>query len=290
MGNKQLSNAKFQIFGLNFQNRVFLASGVFGFGLKYSRVTNACGAIFTKGITLQPRTGNPPPRVYETAAGMINWVGLENPGVHGFVREILPRLKKIKTRVFVNVAGFKIEEYARIIQEIGDRVDGFEINVSCPNVREGGTAFGQDPLLVSRITRQARKATRRPLIVKLTANFVDPLITARAAVDAGADAVSLINTIFGTVWDPVQRRPIITGGLSGPAIKPYALYCVNRVRDLKVPVIGMGGVMTGQDAYEFLLAGASAVAVGSAVIRDPFAPLAIIKELKRLLKKHEQEI
>lgn len=290
MSNDRRSKTKLKIFGLSFQNRVFLASGVFGFGLKYPRVTNACGAIFTKGITLCPRAGNPPPRVYETAAGMINWVGLENPGVQGFVREILPRLEKIKTRIFVNVAGFKIEEYAQIIREIGDRVDGFEINVSCPNVREGGTAFGQDPKLVAQITRRARKATRRPLIVKLTANFVDPLVTARAAVEAGADGVSLINTVFGTVWNPCQRRPIITGGLSGPAIKPFALYCVNRLRDLKVPVIGMGGIMTGQDAYEFLLAGASAVAIGSAVIRDPYVPLTIIKELEGFLKTHEKAI
>jgi len=252
-------------------------------------VATACAGIFTKGVTLEPRAGNPPPRVYETAAGLVNWVGLENPGVRVFVREILPNMKKLKTRIFVNVAGFTTSEYAAIIREIGDRVDGFEINVSCPNVKEGGTAFGQDPKLVAAITRRARAETRRPLIVKLTANFVDPLVTARAAVDAGADGVSLINTVFGTVWDPVLGKPIITGGLSGPAIKPFALYCVNRVRDLGVPVIGMGGIMTGRDAFEFLLAGASAVAVGSAVIRDPYAPLAIIKELSSLLRHPEAQ-
>lgn len=275
-----------KLFGITFKNRVFLASGVFGFGLKYPKVTTACAAIFTKGVTLKPRAGNPPPRVYETAAGMINWVGLENPGVKAFVRDILPRMKKLKTRIFVNVAGFTVDEYAAIIGEIGERVDGFEINVSCPNVKEGGTAFGQDPKLVAAITRRARKETRRPLVVKLTANFVDPKVTARAAVDNGADGISLINTVFGTVWDPVRRKPIITGGLSGPAIKPFALYCVNRIRDLGVPVIGMGGIMTGRDAFEFLLAGASAVAVGSALVRDPYAPLAIVKELNSLLKKN----
>lgn len=274
-----------KLFGLAFKNRVCLASGVFGFGLKYPDVARACGAIFTKGVTLAPRAGNPPPRVYETAAGLINWVGLENPGVRVFARDILPRMKKLGTRVFVNVAGFTAEEYGRIIGEVADRVDGFELNVSCPNVREGGTAFGQDPKLVARITRLARKQTRRPLIVKLTANFTDPAVTARAAVEAGADGISLINTVFATAWDPERRRPVITGGLSGPAIKPFALYCVNRVRDLKVPVIGMGGIMTGRDAFEFLLAGASAVAVGSALIRDPYAPLQIIKELGALLKK-----
>jgi dihydroorotate dehydrogenase (NAD+) catalytic subunit len=276
-----------KLFGLTFKNRVFLASGVFGFGLKYPKVTEACGAIFTKGVTLKPRPGNPPPRVYETAAGMINWVGLENPGVKSFVRDILPRLGRLRTRIFVNVAGFTVDEYAAIVAEIGDRVDGFEINVSCPNVKEGGTAFGQDPKLVAAITRRARKETRRPLIVKLTANFVDPKVTARAAVDAGADGVSLINTVFGTVWDASRKKPIITGGLSGPAIKPFALYCVNRVRDLDVPVVGMGGIMTGRDAFEFLLAGASGVAVGSALIRDPYAPLSIIKELNALLRHPE---
>lgn len=274
------------MFGLNFKNRVFLASGVFGFGLKYPRVTETCGAVFTKGVTLKPRAGNPPPRVYETAAGMINWVGLENPGVRAFVREILPKMKKFKTRIFVNVAGFTVDEYARIIREIGDQVDGFELNVSCPNVKEGGTAFGQDPKLVAAIVRGARKATRRPLVVKLTANFADPRVTARAAVDQGADGVSLINTVFGTAWDAAKKMPIITGGLSGPAIKPFALYCVQRVRDLSVPVIGMGGIMTGRDAYEFLLAGASAVAVGTAVIRDPYAPLRIVQELNGFLKRH----
>ena len=279
----------FKLFNLTFKNRVFLASGVFGFGLKYPRVTEACAAIFTKGVTLKPRAGNPPPRVYETAAGMINWVGLENPGVKAFVRDILPRMRKLRTRIFVNVAGFTVDEYAAIVAEIGDRVNGFEINVSCPNVKEGGTAFGQDPKLVAAITRRVRKETRRPLIVKLTANFVDPKVTAQAAVDNGADGISLINTVFGTVWDPVRRKPIITGGLSGPAIKPFALYCVNRIRDLGVPVIGMGGIMTGRDAFEFLLAGASAVAVGSALIRDPYSPLRIIKELDSFLRHPEAQ-
>jgi dihydroorotate dehydrogenase (NAD+) catalytic subunit len=283
-----MSNNKIKMFGITFKNRVFLASGVFGFGLKYPRVTAACAAIFTKGVTLKPRAGNPPPRVYETAAGMINWVGLENPGVKAFVRDILPRMKKLKTRIFVNVAGFTIDEYAAIVGEIGERVDGFEINVSCPNVKEGGTAFGQDPKLVAAITRRVRKETRRPLVVKLTANFVDPKVTARAAADNGADGISLINTVFGTVWDPVRRKPIITGGLSGPAIKPFALYCVNRIRDLGVPVIGLGGIMTGRDAFEFLLAGASAVAVGSALVRDPYAPLRIIKELDSYLLCHPE--
>jgi dihydroorotate dehydrogenase (NAD+) catalytic subunit len=274
-----------KLFGLKFKNPVFLASGVFGFGLKYRNVSGAAGAFFTKGVTLLPRQGNPPPRIYETASGLINWVGLENPGVKGFIREILPALRKLrsKTRVFVNVAGFTIDDFPRIIREIGDQVDGFELNVSCPNVREGGASFGQDPHIVERITRGVRRITNLPVIVKLTPNFCDPLLIARACIHAGADGISLINTLYGTAYSTATKKAVITGGLSGPAVKPYALYCVHRVSQLKVPVIGMGGIMSGSDAYEFLLAGASAVAVGSACLRDPYAPLGIIKELKKLL-------
>ncbi|MEO0162437.1 MAG: dihydroorotate dehydrogenase [candidate division WOR-3 bacterium] len=273
-----------EIFDIKFKNPVFIASGVFGFGLKYKSVTRGVGAIFTKGITLKPRVGNPPPRIYETPAGIINSVGLENPGVKEFCNSILPRLKKLNNRIFVNVAGFTIDEYAQIVEEIGEGVTGFELNVSCPNVKEGGVLFGQDPKMVGKIVRMVRKRTRRPIIVKLTANFCDPLKIGKACVDAGADGLSLINTIFGMAFDIKRKKPIITGGLSGPAIKPFALYCLHRLKDLKVPLIGMGGIMTGRDAYEFLLAGASAVAVGTALLRDPYAPLQIIKELEVLLQ------
>jgi dihydroorotate dehydrogenase (NAD+) catalytic subunit len=273
---------KNKLFGIHFKNRVFLASGVFGFGLTYKRVTNNVGAIFTKGITVQPRKGNPPPRIYETSSGLINWVGLENPGVEHFCTHILPQLKKLKTRIFVNVAGFTADEYGYIVERIGDEIDGFELNISCPNVSEGGVAFGQSARMASMVVTRARKKTQLPLIVKLTPNFCDPLVIAKACVEAGADGISLINTVFGMAYDTEKRIPLITGGLSGPAIKPFALYCVNHVRNVGVPIIGMGGITTGQDAYEFLLAGASAVAVGSAVLRDPYAPLRIIKELKKI--------
>ncbi|MGQ9464791.1 MAG: dihydroorotate dehydrogenase [bacterium] len=272
-----------ELFGIRFENPVFLASGVFGFGLKYKMVTKSVGAIFTKGITLLPRSGNPPPRIYETPSGVINSVGLENPGVKEFCRKILPKIKKVNNKVFVNVAGFTIEEYARIVETIGDRVTGFELNVSCPNVREGGVLFGQNPATVSKIVTLVKKRTKRPVIVKLTANFCDPLVVARASIDAGADGISLINTIYGMAFDGKSRKPIISGGLSGPAIKPFALYCVYRLRDLKIPLIGMGGIMTGKDVYEFLCAGASAVAIGTAVLRDPYAPIRIIKEFKTLM-------
>ncbi len=274
-----------ELFGLKFKNPIFLASGIFGFGLKYKSVTRAVGGIFTKGITLLPRMGNPPPRIYETASGVINSVGLENPGVEEFKKYILPRIKKINNRIFVNVAGFNVDEYAQIVEEIGDVVTGFELNVSCPNVKEGGALFGQNPEMVERIVKKVRKKTKLPIIVKLTANFCDPLIVAKASIDAGADGISLINTIYGMAFDTNTKKLIIKGGLSGPAIKPFALYCVNRLKELKVPIIGMGGIMSGKDAYEFILAGASAVAIGTAVLRDPYAPTRIIKELNFLLKR-----
>lgn len=273
-----------KLFGLSFKNPVFLASGVFGFGLKYKGVVNKAGAIFTKGITLQPREGNPPPRIYETSCGVINSVGLENPGVNEFCRDILPRIQGLKTKIFVNVAGFDISEFEGIVAEIGNRVAGFELNVSCPNVKKGGTAFGQSPRFVSRLVSRVRKRTSLPIIVKLTANFCNPLKVARAGVDAGADGISLINTPYGMVYDKKRKR-LISGGLSGPAIKPFALYCVNCLRDIGVPIIGIGGINSGQDAYEFMLAGAKAVAIGSAVLRDPYAPLRIIKELRAIIKK-----
>jgi dihydroorotate dehydrogenase (NAD+) catalytic subunit len=269
-----------KLFGLSIKNRVCIASGVFGFGLKYKRVTNSVGILFTKGITLKPRAGNPPPRIYETPSGLINWVGLENPGVNEFCTSIVPQLKRLRTRIFVNVAGFSIDEYAQIVECIDRKVDGIELNISCPNVKKGGLAFGQNPRVAAAVVARARAKTKLPLIVKLTPNFCDPLKIAKACVDAGADGISLINTLHGCAYDVAQQKSIIRGGLSGPAIRPFALYCVDRVRQCGVPVIGMGGIMTGKDAYEFLLAGASAVAVGSAALRDPWAPVRIVKELR----------
>ena len=274
-----------KLFGKNFKNRVFIASGVFGFGLKYRRVSNRVGALFTKGITLEPRSGNPPPRIYEASCGLLNAVGLENPGVKKFVKEILPRIKKLDTKIFVNVAGFTVQEFARIVEEIGDNVDGFELNVSCPNVRHGGVQFGRSPRTCARIVSAVRKKTKLPVIVKLTANFCDPLSIARSCIDAGADGISLINTLHGLAFDITKKRPLIVGGLSGPAIKPFALYCVYRLRQLKVPIIGGGGIVSARDAYEFILAGASAITLGSICLRDPYAPLKIIKELKKFDNK-----
>jgi dihydroorotate dehydrogenase (NAD+) catalytic subunit len=277
-----------KLFGITFKNRVFIASGVFGSGLKYKKVSNSAGAIFTKGITLEPRMGNPPPRIVETSSGIINWVGLENPGAEKFCSRILPQLKKLRTRIFVNVAGFNLGEYEHIVERIGSAVDGFELNVSCPNVKKGGVAFGQNPRIAATVVARVRKKTKLPVIVKLTPNFCDPLKVAKRCVDAGADGISLINTLFAMVFDIENKKPLITGGLSGPAIKPFALYCVHRVKDIGVPIIGMGGITSGRDAYEFLLAGASAVAVGSAILRDPYAPVRIIEELRKIMKKEKE--
>ncbi len=270
-----------KIYGISFKNPIFIASGVFGFGLDFKMVSNKVGAIFTKGITLKPRSGNPPPRIVETAAGLINWVGLENPGVDAFVRNILPEVKRLQCKVFVNVAGFSIGEYDTIVEKIGERVDGFEINVSCPNVKEGGVLFGQDPKIAAQVTEAVRKRTRLPVIVKLTANFCDPLVIGRACIDAGADGLSLINTVFGQAYDAKSGQRIISGGLSGPAIKPFALYCVNRVSVLGVPVIGIGGIETIADVREFFGAGARAVAIGSALLRNPYLPQDLVKEYEK---------
>jgi dihydroorotate dehydrogenase (NAD+) catalytic subunit len=271
---------KCSIFGIEFKNPIFLASGTFEYGLIYRDVTDKAGAIVTKGITARPRSGNPPPRIFETACGLINAVGLENPGVKVFCKETLPLMKKLKTRIFVNVAGFTVDDFAQIVGEIGPRVDGFELNVSCPNVDMGGVSFGRDPDICAQVVARVRNVTKLPVIVKLTANFCDPLVIGKRCVEAGADGLSLINTLHAMAFDVRKKKVLISGGLSGPAIKPFALYCVNRLKDLGVPIIGIGGIMSGKDAYEFLLAGASAVEIGSATLRDPYSPLRIIEELK----------
>jgi dihydroorotate dehydrogenase (NAD+) catalytic subunit len=268
------------MFGIDFKNPVFLASGTFEFGLLYKNVSNRVGAIFTKGITLNARKGNPPPRVYETACGLINWVGLENPGVKVFAKDILPQMRKLKTKIIVNVAGFTPDDFVKIAGELDGRVDAFELNVSCPNVKQGGVAFGRDPGVCADVVTKVKRVTKLPVIVKLTANFCDPLIVGQRCVEAGADGLSLINTLHAMAFDIDKKKVLIQGGLSGPAIKPVALFCVHRLKDLGVPLIGVGGIMSGRDAYEFLLAGASAVAIGSATLRDPYVPLRIIKELK----------
>ncbi len=276
-------NLEVMLTGVKFRNPVIAASGTFGFGLEYRQIAQKLGGIVTKAITLQPRAGNPMPRIAEVCGGIVNSVGLENPGVQQFKSEILPRLQNLKSRLIVNIAGFKIEEFVQIAEMLEEeQITALELNLSCPNVREGSVLLGQSPKMVKDITYAVRKRTRKLLIVKLTANFVDPAVTARAAEDSGADAVTVINTLFGLVLDK-NGKPLLggrTGGLSGPAIKPFALFCVDRVAAaVKIPVIGCGGIMNGQDAYEFLCAGAKMVQVGTANLVTPDRSWKIVREL-----------
>lgn len=270
---------------LRLANPVLAASGTWGFGLEFPQISNRLGGIVTKGITLEPRVGNPPPRIWEFPGGIVNSVGLENPGVDAYVRRVLPRQAKLRCRVLVNVAGFSVAEYGLLAERLElPRVDALEVNVSCPNVREGGAAFGQDPKMVEAVTRMVRTRTRKPVIVKLTANFVDPVETAKAAAAGGADAVTLINTVFGLALTR-EGRPFLgggNGGVSGPAIRPLALYCVERVaKAVRLPIVGCGGIMTGQDALDFLNAGATLVQVGSASLANPQAPLEVLIDLQQ---------
>ncbi|MEN9979379.1 MAG: dihydroorotate dehydrogenase [candidate division WOR-3 bacterium] len=274
--------------GVKFRNPVIAASGTFGFGLEYRQIAQKLGGIVTKAITLQPRTGNPMPRIAEVCGGIVNSVGLENPGVQHFKTEILPHLRNLQSRLIVNIAGSKIDEFVQIAEMLEeDQITALELNLSCPNVREGGALLGQNPKMVTNLISAVRKCTRKLLIVKLTANFVDPAVTARAAEDSGADAVTVINTLFGLVLDE-NGLPLLggrTGGISGPAIKPFALFCVDRVAAaVKIPVIGCGGIMNGQDAYEFLCAGAKMVQVGTANLITPNRSWKIVRELTAIFR------
>lgn len=283
-------NYSWRIGGLNFPNPVLAASGTFGFGFEFPKIANQLGGVVTKAVTLEPRKGNPPPRIAEVCSGLVNSVGLENPGVEAFKAKILPRLRNLKSPLIVNIAGSSVDEFCRLVEELTEekQVAGFELNLSCPNVKKRGVLLGQHPKMVEKITTTVREKTRKPLIVKLTANFVDPLKTARSAADGGADAVSLINTLFALVLDEVGK-PFLggrTGGLSGPALKHFALFCVDRVAAIvKIPVIGCGGIATGRDAFEFLCAGACLVQVGSVNLSSPDATLRVWQELKALLRK-----
>jgi dihydroorotate dehydrogenase (NAD+) catalytic subunit len=279
------------IAGVRLKNPVIAASGTYGFGREYAEMLpiDRLGAIAVKGLTLQPKCGNPPPRIAETPMGIINSIGLQNPGVESFLKNDLPWLKGLGIPVIANVAGSTVEEYGEISARLADtEVDMVELNISCPNVKKGGVAFGVSCDSVEAVTLAARKALgKKPLIVKLTPNVTDITQTAKAAEAGGADALSLINTLLAMKIDVNTRRPILRqncGGLSGPAIMPIAVRMVWQVAQaVKLPVIGMGGIMSGEDAAEFMLAGATAVSVGAATLADPFAPLRIIDELEAYL-------
>jgi dihydroorotate dehydrogenase (NAD+) catalytic subunit len=281
--------------GVELQNPVIAASGTFAYGIEFQAVTdlNAIGGVVVKGISREPIRGNPPPRLWETEGGMINSIGLQNVGVRAFIRDKLPALRGLKTAIFVNVFGYSPQDYAEVIRTLEDApgVAGYELNVSCPNTMRGGIHFSSDPSLLSELVALVRPIARRPLIVKLSPNVsrIQPL--AEAAEQAGADAISLINTIVSLAIDSRTRRPRIGagfGGLSGPAIKPIALRMVYEAsQTVRIPVIGLGGIRNGEDAAEFLIAGASAVQVGTANFWDPGAHARIAQELNEYLQQQK---
>jgi len=276
-------------------NPVLAASGTFAYGLEFEKLVdlNALGGLVVKGLSREPMEGNPPPRVYETTGGMINSIGLQNIGVREFVKQKLPGLARLKTAVFANIFGNRTEDYAEVarVLEEHEGLAGYELNVSCPNTSHGGIYFSSDPALLAEVVSAVRRVARRPIMVKLSPNVsaIEPL--ARAAEESGADALSLVNTFVALAIDPRTRRPRIGagfGGLSGPAIKPIALRLVYQAaRAVKIPVVGLGGIATGQDAAEFLIAGASAVQVGTATFWDPRAPVRVAEELAAFLKREK---
>lgn len=278
---------------LKLKNPVITASGTFGSGREYADFLDLSllGAVIVKGITLEPRPGNPPPRIAETPAGMLNAIGLANPGVEIFLNEVLPPLLAEKVPVVANISGNQVEEYALLAEKLSNRgLAALEVNVSCPNVEAGGLAFGTSPEMVARVTEAVKKRTPLPVIVKLSPNVTDISVIAKAAAAAGADALSLINTLVGMEIDLNTRRPLlgnITGGLSGPAVRPVALACVWKVHQaVKLPLIGMGGIACTEDALKFMLAGATAVAVGTGNFINPCTTVEIIKGLENYCRNN----
>jgi len=282
-----------EVAGIKLPNPVIAASGTFGYGEEFSRFADLrrIGAICVKGTSARPIDGNLPPRLFPTAAGMLNSIGLENVGVDAFIRDKMPFLRKTGCAVFVNVFGFNEDEYAEVVQKLNgcDGITAYELNISCPNTKHGGMVFGQSPPLTRDLTRMLKALARRPLIVKLSPNVTDITEFALAAEDAGADAITVANTYLGMAIDTETFKPrihSITAGLSGPAIKPITLRMVYEcARAVRIPVIGLGGITTAEDAVEYLLAGAAAVQVGTANFRDPRAPLHVIDGLKKFLER-----
>jgi len=281
-----------ELFGLTFKNPVMGASGTVGYGLELTPYIDLgrIGAVVTKGISIEPRQGNEPPRLFETASGLLNSIGIQNMGARRFIDEVLPELAHYDVRVIVNVYGESVEEYRRAAECFSGVTggDALEVNLSCPNVDEGGLAFGTDPASIGTVVRAVKNASGKPVIAKLTPNVTDIKPLALAAQDAGADAVSLINTLMGLAVDVKSRRPFfrkVRAGLSGPAIKPVALRLVwEAARVLDIPGIGIGGIMTGQDAVEFIMAGARAVQVGTANLADPAAMIGVIDGIETYMK------
>ena len=290
---------RYRFLGMSFASPIVLLSGCVGFGEENTRVegfsNTDCGAVVLKGTTLEPRLGNPPHRVFETPMGMLNAIGLQNPGTDHVVKQILPTLDFSETRFIANVSGSTIEEYAEVTRRFDDSpIDAIEINISCPNVKEGGVAFGNYPDMSARVVAACRAATRKPLITKLSPNQTDIRENARLCIEAGSDGLSVINTLMGMAIDARTRRPVIgnvQGGLSGPAIKPIALLKVHQVYDVarkhNVPIIGQGGIINATDAIEFMIAGASAVGVGTSLFYDPMSCKTINAGIAQYLREHK---
>ena len=290
-------NTKVNLAGVELKNPVMVASGTFGSGAEYSEFVdlNRLGAVVTKGVASVPWPGNPAPRIAETASGMLNAIGLLNQGIDLFSKRDLPFLEKYDKKGIVNVCGHSTEEYLDVVERLADepRVDMLEINISCPNVKEGGIAFGQDPRAVEAITKAVKAKAKQPIIMKLSPNVTDITVMAKAAEAGGADCLSLINTLTGMKID-IERQTFAiankTGGLSGPAVKPVAVRMVYQVANaVKIPIIGMGGICTAEDAMEFILAGATAVSIGTANFANPYTTLEVIDGIEAYMRRHGVE-
>lgn len=287
-----MADLRVNIAGVEWKNPVTTGSGTFGFGEEYADYfdLSSLGAICLKALSAVPRMGNQSPRIAETPMGILNSVGLQNPGAQYFIDHYLPTLRTYDTKLIANLCGSSIDDYVQVAEILGDKVDMFELNISCPNVKVGGMAFGTDPKMTEEITRRVKEVSKCPLIVKLSPNVTDITEIARAAEAGGADALSLINTLMGMKIDIKTRRPVLknnTGGLSGPAIMPVAVNMVYRVHQaVKLPLIGMGGISSGEDAIEFLLAGASAVSVGTAGFVDPYAWVKVTEGIEKYLDEN----
>ena len=286
-------NTKVTIAGIEFKNPVTTASGTFGSGMEYGEFVdlNRLGAVTTKGVANIPWEGNPTPRIAEVYGGMLNAIGLQNPGIDMFVNRDIPYLKQFDTKIIVNVCGRSEQDYCEVVERLADQpVDLLEINISCPNVKHGGIAFGQDPKQVEHITSQIKKIAKQPVMMKLSPNVTDITEMARAAEAGGADALSLINTLTGMKIDINRRAFAIankTGGMSGPAVKPIAVRMVYQVANaVKVPLVGMGGIATAEDALEFIMAGATMVSVGTANFYNPYATLEVVEGIENYMKKY----
>ena len=285
-------NTNINFAGIEMKNPVTVASGTFGYGREFSNFfdLSKLGGIITKGTSLKPKNGNKPPRVCETASGMLNSIGLQNPGVEYFANNDLPFLRKFDTKIIVNACGSSIDEYVELCKILNNMdIDGIELNVSCPNVKEGCMAFGSTYEGVKKVTSEVRKVLDKPLIVKLTPNVTDIASIAKGAEEGGADAISLINTLLAMKIDIYKRKPVLannTGGLSGPAIRPVAVRMVYQVAQaVNIPIMGLGGIVSGEDAIEFMLAGATTVSIGAGNFIDPYTSVKVVEGIEEYMKK-----